>query len=250
MRRLTWLLAAAAVALVATGIAAGDARDRSTSAVSATFTATTVGHRATTTCTSGDGTFQITNGTYAGTSSGDSSLTGPIRISVRATINTSDRLGTVDGIVVVGRPGRDTRAHLTGVYQDGNVSGLLAGEALAPGQRLLATFTASYSSDGGFGAGGIGSGTIDPAAVRSTEGGCKSEKPPTGQLKLVGGTVSALSDTSITISLVGGSSISCSVGDHTKAQVSRQHIAVGDRVSAACMFRSDAWMLLRIKKLK
>jgi hypothetical protein len=249
MRRLT-LVVAAGIALVATSLAIGALRrDRSTSAVSATFTATTVGTRATTTCSSGDGTFQITNGTYAGIATGDPTLTGPIRLTVRAAINTTKRLGTIDGNVVVDRAGRDTRAHLTAVYQDGNVSGLLTGAALPPGQRLLGTFTASYSSDGGFGAGGIGAGNIDPAALSFTEGACNAAKPATGQLKLLGGTVSGLTDGSITIELVAGGSFSCSLDDLSRAEISRQHIALGDRVSAFCTFKTGGWALLHIKKL-
>ncbi len=250
MRRLT-LVVAAGFALVATSLAIGAlTRDRTTSVASATFTATTVGTRATTTCSSSDGTYQITHATYTGTATGDAALTGPIRLSVRAAINTTKRLGTVDGNVVVDHPGRDTRAHLTAVYQNGNVSGLLLGFALPPGQRLLGTFTASYSSDGGFDAGGIGAGTVNPAALVFTQGACKAAKPATGQLKILGGTVSGLTDSSITIMLPGGSSFSCSLDDRTRAEISRQHIAVGDQVSAVCAFRSGAWMLLHVKKPK
>src|SRR5207248_11397117 len=133
-------------------------------------------------------------------------LTGPIRLAVHAVIDTTKRLGTIDGSVVFDRTGRDTRAHLTAVYQDGNVSGLLTGAALPPGQRLLGTFTASYSSDGGFGAGGIGVGNINPAALDMTAGACNAARPATGQLKLLGGTVSGLTDSSITIELSAGGS--------------------------------------------
>jgi hypothetical protein len=249
MRRLT-LVVAAALALVATSVAIGAlVRDRTTSAVTATFTATTVGTRATTTCTNGDGTFQITNGTYTGTSSGDPLLAGPIRLSVHAAINTTKRLGTVDGTLVVDRAGRDTRARLAGVYHDGSVSGLLLGAALPPGQRLIGTFTASYSPDGGFGAGGIGTGNVVPAAISFTEGECGPSKPATGQLKLLGGNVTALADGSITVALTAGGSFSCSLDDRSRAEVSRQDIGVGDQVSAFCTFRSGNWALLHIRKL-
>jgi hypothetical protein len=249
MRRLT-LVAAAAFALVATSLAVGALqRDRSISAVTATFTATTVGTRATTTCTSGDGAFQITRGTYTGTASGDPTLSGPIRLMVRAAINTTKRLGTIDGNVVVDRAGRDTRAHLTAVYRDGNVSGMLFGAAFPPGQRLLGTFTASYSSDGGFGAGGIGVGNVNPAAISFNEGACNAAKPAAGQLKLIGGTVQALTDGSITVGLPAGGSFSCSLDDRARAEIARQHIQLGDQVSAFCTFRAGSWTLLHLKKL-
>ena len=249
MRRLT-LVVAAALGLVASSVAIGAlVRDRTTSAVAATFTATTVGTRATTTCTNGDGNFQITNGTYTGTASGDPLLAGPIRLSVRAAINTTKRLGTVDGTLVVDRAGRDTRAHVTGVYHDGSVSGFLVGAAMPPGQRLIGTFTASYSSDGGFGAGGIGTGNMAPTAISFTAGQCGPSKPTTGQLKLLGGDVTALSDGSITVALVAGGSLSCSLDDRSRNEVARQHIGVGDQVSGFCTFRSGSWALLHIRKL-
>jgi hypothetical protein len=249
MRRLT-LVIAGALALVATSLAVGALRrDRTASAVSATFTATTVGSRATSTCSNGDGAFQITNATYTGSSSGDPSLTGPIRLTVRAAINTTKRLGTIDGSVVVDRSGRDTRAHLTAVYRNGNVSGLLTGQAMPPGQRFLGTLSASYSSDGGFGAGGVGVGNIEPSAISLTEGGCTPTRPATGQLKLIGGTATALSESSITVKLVAGGSFSCMVDDRARAEVSRQHVGVGDQVSAFCTFKGGQWSLLHVKKL-
>jgi hypothetical protein len=249
MRRLTLVLVAG-IALVATSLAVGaQRRDRSTAAVTATFTATTVGSRATSTCSNGDGVFQVTRATYTGTSTGDSSLAGPIRLMVRAAINTTKRLGTIDGNVVIDRAGRDTRAHLTAVYQDGDVSGLLFGQGLPPGQRFLGTFTGSYSADGGFGAGGIGVGNIDPAAIVLTEGSCTPAKPASGQLKLIGGSVLTLTDSSITVGLTAGGTFSCSIGDRAREEVSRQHIAVGDTVSAFCTFKSGEWTLLHVKKL-
>jgi hypothetical protein len=249
MRRLT-LLATAGVALIATSLAVGALqRDRSVSAVTATFTATTVGTRATTTCTSGDGTFQITTGTYTGTSSGDPALSGPIRLTVHAAVNTTKRLGTIDGSVVVDRTGRDTRARLTGVYRDGNVSGLLLGLAMPPGHRLIGTFTASYSPDGGFGAGGIGVGNVDPAALSFNEGACTEKKPATGQLKLIGGMVESLTEGSITVGLSAGGSFSCALDDRARAEIARQKIELADQVSAFCTFRGGSWTLLHVKKL-
>jgi hypothetical protein len=240
----------AALGLVAASVAIGAlARDRTTSTVTASFAATTVGARATTTCSNTDGTYQLTNGTYTGTSTGDPLLAGPIRLTIRATINTTKRLGTIDGSVVVDRAGRETHAHLAAVYHDGNVSGLLTGVALPPGQRLIGTFTASYSPDGGFGAGGIGAGNVSPAALAFSRGECVGAKPATGQLKLLGGNVAALTDGSITVALLGGGSFSCSLDDRSRAEISRQHIQVDDRVSAFCTFRAGTWTLLHVKKL-
>jgi hypothetical protein len=249
MRRLTPVVAAAP-GLVAASVAIRRPRARSHDLDGdASFAATTAGARATTTCSNTDGTYQLTNGTYTGTSTGDPLLAGPIRLTVRAAINTTNRLGTIDGSVVVDRAGRDTHAHLAAVYRDGNVSGLLTGVALPPGQRLIGTFTASYSPDGGFGAGGIGAGNVSPAALAFSRGECVGAKPATGQLKLLGGNVAALTDGSITDALLGGGSFSCSLDDRSRAEISRQHIQVGDRVRAFCTFRAGTWTLLHVKKL-
>lgn len=250
MRRLTLFLAAA-VALVTTSLAVGAQRhDRTTSAVTANFTATTVSSRATSTCSNGDGVFQVTNATYTGASTGDSALTGPIRLTVRAVINTTRRLGTIDGTVVVDRSGRDTRGHLTAVYQDGDVSGLLTGQGLPAGQRFVGTVTASYSADGGFGAGGVGVGNIDPAALTLTEGACEPAKPAAGQLKLIGGAVLSLSLGSITVGLTTGGTFSCTVGEQVRKELASQHVGVGDQVSAYCTFKGSQWALLHVKRLK
>jgi hypothetical protein len=249
MRRLT-LVVAAALGLVTASVAIGAlSHARTTAGVTATFTATTAAARTTTTCTSADGTYQLTNGTYTGSSTGDPLLAGPIKLTVRAWINTTKRLGTIDGSVVVDRAGRDTRANLAAVYHDGSVSGVLTGAGLPPGQRLIGTFTASYSPDGGFGAGGIGVGNLSAAALELTRGDCVGAKPATGQLKLVGGRVSALTNGSITIALRAGGSFNCSLDDRARAQISRRHIRVGDHVSAFCVFRTGTWTLLHVAKL-
>lgn len=248
MRRLT-LVVAAALDLVAASVAIGArARDRTTSTVTASFAATTVGARETTTCSNTDGTYQLTNGTYTGTSTGDPLPAGPIRLTVHAAINTTKRLGTIDVSVVVDRAGSDTHTHLAAVYHDGNISGLLTGVALPPGQRLIGTFTAFYSPDGGFGVGGIRAGNVSPTALTFSRGECVGAKPATGELKLLGGNVAALTD-GITVALLGGGSFSCSLDDRSRAEISRQHIQVGDRVSAFCTFRAGTWSLLHVKKL-
>ncbi len=250
MRRFP-LVVAVAIGLAATSVAvAALARARTTSPVTANFTATTVGTRATTTCSGTDGTYQLTIGTYTGASTGSALLAGPIRLTVRAAINTTKRLGTVDGTVVVDRAGRDARARLAAVYHDGGVSGLLTGLGLPPGQRLLATFTASYSPDGGFGAGGIGVGNLSPAAIAFNRGECVGAKPASGQLKLIAGSVTGLTDTSISVALRAGGSLSCSLDDRSRAQIARQHIQVGDEISGFCAFRAGAWTLLYVKKLE
>jgi hypothetical protein len=91
---------------------------------------------------------------------------------VRASVNTGKGIGTLDGFLSAGA----SRAHLTGVYKDGKVTGFLAGAS--GGQRITGTFTASWSSESGFANGTIGSGSVTPLAVLTTDGDCKPGKKP------------------------------------------------------------------------
>ena len=170
MRRLVWFAVAILTALGAASVAAGDLQpDRSASAIVAIFSAPGDAHSAST-CTTADGAFQVTNGSYTGRASGDPLLSGPLKISVRVAISTTQRLGTVDGFLRVGL----TQAHVTGVYRNGTVSAFLAG--VAGGQRLAGTLSAGYTPDGGFTGGTIGSGGLAGIALRTGTEDCKAKK--------------------------------------------------------------------------
>jgi hypothetical protein len=165
MRRLLGVVAAVAIALGATGVAVAITRDvHGVAPVAASFAASTVSSAST--CTSADG-YQIVNATYSGRASGDGTLSGPVRISVRASIDAAQQVGTLDGFLTTGQ----SQAHLYAAYRNGRVAGFLAG--VSGGRRLVGTLSASYSPDGGFTSGTIGSGDVQGIAVRAGDGTCK-----------------------------------------------------------------------------
>jgi hypothetical protein len=165
MRRLVGVVTAVAMALGAAGVAVAVTRDDHGAApVAASFTASTVSGASS--CTTGDG-YQIVNATYSGRASGDGVLSGPVRISLRASIDSAQQVGTLDGFLTVGQ----SQAHLFAAYRGGRVAGFLAG--VSGGRRLVGTLTASYSPDGGFTTGTIGSGAVQGMAVRAGDGSCK-----------------------------------------------------------------------------
>src|SRR3989442_807404 len=100
MRRLKLFLGFATLAVIAGTAAAlgGGEQGGSIRAVSATFTATTVAHLETRTCTGVDGSYEIAKATYTGTAtSAEPSLSGPIELKVRSVFNLTKKLGRVDG---------------------------------------------------------------------------------------------------------------------------------------------------------
>lgn len=171
MRKLV-LLAVGLVALVAVGFAvAKGPGQRSISAVSGTFAATNVSNSHTQTCTANGKTIVTTKARYAGTATGDVSLTGLITLDVTSTINTTDDLGTVNGKLRITTSGGKTDAQFAGVYSAGGVAGLASGHGQPP-MRLVGNVSAGFSAGGGFTDGKIGGGTGGGDAVLVSPGGC------------------------------------------------------------------------------
>ena len=121
-----------AVALAVTGLAIAHGSDtRKTSPVSASFTATPTEKTTTVTCTGGDGTYNITRGSYEGTATGsDAVLTGKITLRTKSVVNTTTGYGYTEGKVTL----RDAdgklkaKAHLIAVNtQKGILNGFLNG---------------------------------------------------------------------------------------------------------------------------
>src|SRR3954454_5571203 len=135
-----WTLAAVAlVALVATGLAVAHGIEgaKTAKAVAGTFTATDAS-TSTRTCTTAEGkVLTVTSGRYKGTATGDPDLTGPITLSARSTVNTTDGVGVVEGQLKIDvSSGRDTFAVYTAVYDHGNIAGVAVGRAHDPHARL------------------------------------------------------------------------------------------------------------------
>src|SRR5580765_8411317 len=98
MRKLV-LITTAVAALAGAGLAIAHGVDnRSVTAVSATFTATTVSVQKTTTCTGANGhVYATTKATYTGTATGPAELSGPITLDTESLVDTTSGDGTVSG---------------------------------------------------------------------------------------------------------------------------------------------------------
>jgi hypothetical protein len=171
-------LTAAAVALVvlaAGGIAlAKGPRATSVTAVSGTFTATTLhGKSETTSCTTTDGkTLVSTHAVFSGSATGAADLTGTLTADAHSVIDTTDGLGTVDAKLHIATSAGKTELHLAGVYDHGNVVGLATGHGATKATQILANLSAGFSTGGGFTDGKIGSGASGGAAVELGPGHC------------------------------------------------------------------------------
>src|SRR3954452_12191432 len=110
VKRFIGLALAAALVLAVAGIAVahGGRSAGKTEPATATFTAAPTDQSKTTTCTGVDGTYAITRGTYAGTSTGDPRLTGDIVIRAKSVVNQDNGLGVTSGVVYLKDPATAT----------------------------------------------------------------------------------------------------------------------------------------------
>ena len=242
MRKLA-LVAVSMVALATAGLAAAWATDsgRSVTAVSGTFTATTVGSSQTRTCTTTDGkTITTTKATYTGTASGSADLTGPITLDARSVVNTTDGIGEVDGKLKISASSGDTVAHFASVYDHGNVAGLAKGHTAAHQVELVGNLSAAFSATGGFTGGKLGGGTSGGSAVELGPGHCAQNKTVEERSE-ANGTVSAVSSTSITVA-----GLTCSVPASLAATVGT--VKVGDHVAIHCTLSGGATNLVKLSK--
>lgn len=254
MRKLM-LVTVGLATLAITGLAVGKAIDgaKGVKSVAGTFTATTVASSQTRTCTTADGkTIAVTNATYTGTASGDPDLAGPVRLDARSTIDTTDGLGVVEGRLRIDvSSGGDTVARFQGVYDHGNLAGLAAGHVHEPHGKLVANFSAAFSTSGGFTGGKIG-GSSGGSAVELAPGRCQPTQAQAGPKNdededhkgksEARGTVSALSQTSIT---VGG--LTCMVPQSLAAQLNGA-LKVGDKAEIRCAQVNGQTTLVRFEE--
>ena len=246
MRLKLWLAGGALVALAVTSIAVANGKPGSVKAVSATFTATTVAHLETRTCTGADGTFEISKGTYTGiASSSEPSLNGPIELKVRSVFNTTKSLGWIDGRLKV-RGSRDRSfGKVVAVNTHNTLDGFVVGEPGHESAALLGSLTASFTRTGGFTSGQIGSGSTANAAVIAGGDPCKGGATVGARLKLHG-TIDSLSATSIGIKLAESGAIkTCAI---TSASPKTSDFKKGDRVKAECELQGTTLVLVKIKK--
>jgi hypothetical protein len=246
MRKLSWLAAIGVAALVAAGAAvAHGGFGKAATPVAATFTATTVAHSKTTTCTNSDGTWSRVDASYTGTSTGDADLTGAARLDVHALINTTKDLGVVTGSLRIDTAGPDTKARFSTVYSAGKLAGLAEGRAHDPGAQLLANVSAAYSTTGGFTAGKIGGQTDGGLAVELASASCSQPKAAHERATLeIKGTVVSVSSTALVVKS-GTDQVTCTVdADHARSVAKLQ---AGQRVEAKCLLVGGAYQLQSAK---
>jgi hypothetical protein len=166
----------AALAAVA-GVAAATRHTQSTQAAAADFTAGAISRSHTATCAASDGTYQLTTATYTGIStSSDARLNGPIELRVYSVVNTTTKLGFLDGTLRV--RGTNTGAHgnIHAAIANGAAVGSLVGQATRPEAKLVASISAAFTPATGFGSGKLGSGSANGAGVLYTRGDCRKAK--------------------------------------------------------------------------
>src|SRR5689334_7688941 len=199
MRRVVLMMAGLA-ALVATSVAVAHGIEgaKTAKAVASGFSAS-AGATTSRTCTTTDGkTITVTNGKYTGTATGDADLAGAITLRVRSVVNTTDKVGTVNGAFRIDVSGRDTNGAFSAVYDNGSIAGLAVGRAREPGAKLVGNLSATFDPATGFTGGKLGGGTNGGGAVELGGGSCKAQgsHPEHSEAR---GTISALSTASITV---------------------------------------------------
>jgi hypothetical protein len=177
-RRIALPLALAAAAVAATGVAAAVRHVQSTQPAAADFAAGTVTQSHTTTCTASDGSYQDTTATYAGTAtSGDARLNGTLRIRARSVVNTTSKLGWLEGSWRVRGTTGGSSGPIHAAVAGSNVVGTVVGEGARPEARLVASISAAFGQGTGFSAGKLGSGSAAGAGVLFTRGDCRRARP-------------------------------------------------------------------------
>src|SRR4051812_20136706 len=235
MRKVVLTMAGlAALATTSVAVAHGIQGARTAQAVAATFSAP-AGTTTSRTCTTTDGkTITVTDGKYTGTATGGSDLAGPIVLRVRSVINTTDKVGTVNGAFRIGVSGRDTVGAFASVFDNGAIAGFATGRAHAPGAKIVGNLSATFDPATGFAAGSkIGGGTNGGSAVELGRGSCKpAQNHP--EHSAARGAISALSTASVTVA-----GLTCSLPSARSADVNAK-FKNGDNVEIRCEFANGA----------
>jgi hypothetical protein len=230
-------------ALVATSVAVAHGIEgaKTAKAVAATFSAS-AGSVSTRTCTTTDGkSISITDGKYSGTASGDADLSGAITLRVRSVINTTDKVGTVNGAFRIDVSGRDTTGAFSSVYDNGAIAGLATARAHDPGTRIVGNLSASFDPASGFATDSkIGGGTNGGSAVELGRGSCKPSNPQREHSEARG--TATLTPTSITVA-----GLQCALPADKATDINAKFKS-GDNVEIRCDFANGQNTLTRIEK--
>jgi hypothetical protein len=238
------LTMAGLAALVATSVAVahGIQGAKTAKAVAATFSAA-AGTTSSRTCTTTDGkSITVTEGKYTGTATGDADLAGAITLRVRSVINTTDKVGTVNGAFRIDVSGRDTVGAFSSVYDNGAIAGFATARAHDPGARIVGNLSATFDPASGFAAGSkIGGGTAGGSAVELGRGSCKpAQMHP--EHSAARGAISTLTTASITVA-----GLTCNLPSDKSADINAK-FKPGDNVEIRCDFANGANTLTRIDK--
>ncbi|HST13808.1 MAG TPA: hypothetical protein VLJ44_03015 [Gaiellaceae bacterium] len=242
MRKVVLTMAGLA-ALVTTSVAVahGIQGAKTAKAVAATFSAS-AGTTTSRTCTTTDGkAITVTDGKYTGTAGGDADLAGAITLRVRSVINTTDKVGTVNGTFRIDVSGRDTTGAFSTVYDNGGIAGLATGRARSPGARIIGNLSATFDPAAGFTGAKIGGGTSGGSAVELGIGSCRPSKAHR-EHSAARGAISALSAASVTVA-----GLTCNLPSSKSADITAK-FKTGDNVEIRCDFADGADTLARIAK--
>jgi len=177
-KRIATMAAIGVAALTAAGVAFAAHKVLSTHSAAADFAATTVAKQHTKTCTGSDGNYQDTDAVYTGNAtSGDPRLSGTLTIHAHSVVNTSSGLGWLDGDYAVKNASGNAHGQVHAAISGGNAVGALSGNTGHPGGKLVASFISSFTQNGGFPSGHLGSGSVSGAGVIFTQGPCPASPP-------------------------------------------------------------------------
>jgi hypothetical protein len=173
-RRIGALATLGAATLAAAGIAVAGQKQQTTQAAVANFAAATASRVHSHICTASDGTYQDTNAVYTGdATSSDSRLAGTLTIMAHSVLNTTTGLGRLDGSYRVRNTSGGTHGTIHAAIAGGNAVGALTGNVGRPDARLVASFAAGFTQNGGFDSGKLGTGSLNGAGTIFTRGACK-----------------------------------------------------------------------------
>lgn len=231
----------AALVLTSVAVAHGIEGAKTAKAVAATFSAS-AGTTTSRTCTTTDGkSITVTTGKYTGTATGDADLAGAITLRVRSVINTTDKIGTVNGAFRIDTSGRDTEGAFASVYDNGAIAGLAEARAHEPGAKIVGNLSATFDPATGFAAGSkIGGGTSGGSAVELGPGSCRPAKTPSEHSEARG--TATLTSTTITVA-----GLQCNLPTDKAADINAK-FKTGDLVEIRCDFASGQNTLTRIEK--
>jgi hypothetical protein len=242
MRKVVLTMAGlAALVTASVAVAHGIEGAKTAKAVAATFSAA-AGKTTSRTCTTTDGkSITVTDGKYTGTAAGDADLAGAIMLRVRSVVNTTDKVGTVNGAYRIDVSGRDTVGAFSSVYDNGAIAGLTTARAHDPGLKVVGNLSATFDPAIGFTGGKIGGGTTGGSAVELGRGSCKPSQP-TQEHSAARGAISALSAASVTVA-----GLTCNLPSSKSADINAR-FRTGDNVEIRCDFAGGQNTLTRIEK--